>query len=1767
MSASAAVRRSQGAAISMKAGSREARLLFATVSALALVTASSQVFARSLGGGDAASSQASSAAMAAAQAGASQAAAMALRAQQSLSRSSEALSALRAAQAAARSAAQLGQGGIPNGLQPGGLQVAPGISTDPTLWQGAKLPTETSANGRSAVEVVQTQQKAILTWKTFNVGRETDLNFNQKAGGTDASQWIALNRVLDPNAAPSRVLGTIKADGQVYVINQNGIVFGGGSQVNVHTLVTSSLDLVGNTIAERNEAFKRGILFNSTDGNIPTGRQAQVKFGALFPDAQKSLNGEVYAAGDGVTVEAGALITTHARGAAMLFGHNVVNRGTITSPDGQVVIAAGGSVYLARNYDEGGSADPGLRGVLAGVDRGGQAINAGIITTERGNITITGKSVVQGGALLATTAARANGSMTLVAGDNIYTGSGPGNISPTRAYDATLLPSSLMAITPDTTGEKAIGFDQFRPSKIDVRGRFVTMGEDATIYAPGGRVGLVARLGDSEVDPNIVDDSRLYIDRGALIDVAGLTNVVLPMERNVLTIDLRLNELRDSPALRDSPLRGQKISLDIRKGTRIADLSGYYALVEREVGELMVAGGTVNLGGAGVITRAGSRIDLSGGYLQYLDGYIQSTTLLGVDGRRVDISKADPNQYYVGVYNGFVRDHQRWGVTEHFTTIFDRGVRWERGYTEGRNAGTLLIGGSNTAVPFVGNAGTRYVALDGDVTADIVAGEHQVDPSKTKTDSATYLQDVWHEVPRLASLTTGHFSQTTNFPRAGFGPDVTIGTAPALPDDFASMSPLDRRAGDPLVLPSRYFDGKTFGHLAIYSGGNAPYGDLVIPEGVTVDLGAGGSFTFEGSRARIDGAIVSPGGSVSISTVVANTLAVPGGSRDQAWNDIRPEDRPWLKLGAHAVIDVSGRWINQQIAPLTPGGFHIDGGSVSLVSSNDLILSRGSVIDVSGGGRLTRKELTAGDGGGILLQNDIQPYGATGVPTAPGGVFDIQAELRAYALGTGGSLTIGTSRSILIGHKSVQGVKATDTLVIAPEFFEHNGFASYSIASARNLLVDADVIVTPRTKSYIWDRSIETLQTGGDLSSVLDIAVLPDDLRGAMRLVLGNGARNANGVHLAGGYALNTRAMDTFYAGTVTLGRQSAILMDPGSSVLLRSLHDIYIDGTIVAPGGLIDAAVSSDFFTARPPSRTLRLGSEARLLAPGYQKAVYENGRLIRTVHAGGTVSLSVQKTERALASEQGPNRTFIDTDRHSVIDVSGIAGEIDLHRSSSGTREGNANLNVTLPKFASLIAGKDLNGNVNIQNNSALDQSYVGAGRDMLARINIIGPGALVVEAGRDVGGLGIESAGNYPGRLLGTRIESDQNLALRDIGADIAVIAGTASAPGWTAFAAAYLDPANAKQVIRTYLPELRSYMATLGYRDLDDASLVAAFHALPTRTQQPLLRGILFSELKETGIDATAANGPRRNDYARGYNAIALLFPEGKEGEGGNIDALRAIQTLAGGGIQLMAPHGRVTIGVDNPESNFDPNNVGVVTRRGGDIQIMSRDSIALGRSRVFTLQGGNIIMWTSEGDITAGTGSKTTAVFPPLSYTISNDAFVSLNAYGLQTGAGIGALDALRDGTRSRIDLLAPHGEVNAGDAGIRVTGDINIAALRVTGIDNIQVGGTSTGVPQVQSADVAGQLSASNSSAAAAKTADAPRGGDAQQQPSVIIVEVLGYGGGGERGPEKDEEKPREKNDTRQSYDPNSMFQVVGNGELNDEQKRKWIGALRGYDR
>jgi hypothetical protein len=284
--------------------------------------------------------------------------------------------------------------------------------------------------------------------------------------------------------------------------------------------------------------------------------------------------------------------------------------------------------------------------------------------------------------------------------------------------------------------------------------------------------------------------------------------------------------------------------------------------------------------------------------------------------------------------------------------------------------------------------------------------------------------------------------------------------------------------------------------------------------------------------------------------------------------------------------------------------------------------------------------------------------------------------------------------------------------------------------------------------------------------------------------------------------------------------------------------------------------------------------------------------------------------------------------------------------------------------------------------------------------------------------------------------------------------------------------------------------------------------------------------LFHQLKQVGKDAALTG-----NYDAGYAAVESIF--GKSPSPGTIfTRARDLRTTSGGLIIAAAPGGGITMASDIFGNPLTP--PGIVTEYGGEVSLLTGGNIDIGRARIFTLRGGDLTIWSSRGDIAAGTAAKTVVTAPPTRVLIDAiSAEIETDLGGLATGGGIGVLASVAGVEPGAVTLLAPRGTVDAGDAGIRATGNITIAAAQVRNADNIAAGGASVGVPAAPAAaapNVGGLSSASSSSAATSQAASdvtrqAQSGPAAEQQmvPSNITVEVLGYGGGGTEEEERQE--------------------------------------------
>jgi hypothetical protein len=481
--------------------------------------------------------------------------------------------------------------------------------------------------------------------------------------------------------------------------------------------------------------------------------------------------------------------------------------------------------------------------------------------------------------------------------------------------------------------------------------------------------------------------------------------------------------------------------------------------------------------------------------------------------------------------------------------------------------------------------------------------------------------------------------------------------------------------------------------------------------------------------------------------------------------------------------------------------------------------------------------------------------------------------------------------------------------------------------------------------------------------------------------------------------------------------------------------------------------------------------------------------------------LTLFAGKETRALASEDITDIAFyIQNDNSANVSVVAAGGDITLYDPSSPLRELASTAGNEIPAY----------NPTNLEPASSTPTA---------GDLQINGPGTLEVLAGGNLStGLG---SNDENGTAVGiTSIGNDRNPYLPFAGASVIAAAGvdavggfSASSLDFTAFASEFLNSSLGAR----YFGDLSSSDPGLGVASYAD------FIALPAEEQDLAALDLFFLVLRDAGRDHNLATSPDYGLYTEGFAAITALFGStAATTDGGSIDlSSREIKTENGGDITLLAPSGSVTVGINIPGSQ--PVDQGLLTDEGGNIDIYTGGNVNVGTSRIFTLRGGNEIIWSTQGSIDAGASSKTVQSAPPTQVIVDpQSANVETDLAGLATGGGIGVLAAVAGVPPGSVDLIAPNGTINAGDAGIRSTGNLNLAALQVLNASNIQAAGASTGVPTVTvAAPNLGAISAASATTGAGAAAATQQANnqntspsDESGTPSIYNVEVLGYGGG-----------------------------------------------------
>jgi filamentous hemagglutinin family protein len=206
----------------------------------------------------------------------------------------------------------------------------------------------TIGQGATTTTINQSTNRAAINWQSFNIGSQQTVQFNQPSTAA-----ITLNRVIGPD--PSQIAGRITANGQVAIVNQSGVMFFQGAQVNTSGLMVTAAGI-------HDDAFMAG---------------------SLTFDQPASPNARI--------VNAGTITIANA-GLAALVAPSVANSGVITAKLGHVVLAGARTATLDLYGDGLLSLDVTNQVTQAPAGNAALVTNTGVINAKGGTVQLTARA-------------------------------------------------------------------------------------------------------------------------------------------------------------------------------------------------------------------------------------------------------------------------------------------------------------------------------------------------------------------------------------------------------------------------------------------------------------------------------------------------------------------------------------------------------------------------------------------------------------------------------------------------------------------------------------------------------------------------------------------------------------------------------------------------------------------------------------------------------------------------------------------------------------------------------------------------------------------------------------------------------------------------------------------------------------------------------------------------------------------------------------------------------------------------------------------------------------------------------------------------------------------------------------------------------------------------------------------------------------------------------------------------------------------------------
>jgi filamentous hemagglutinin family protein len=330
--------------------------------------------------------------------------------------------------------------------------------------------------------IQQASDRAAINWSGFNIGRDATVNFQQPSAAS-----VTLNRLLDGN--PSQIFGKLQANGQVFLLNPSGIIFGSTASVDVGAIVASTHSMSDSDFMAGRNIFSR----NGATGKIVNEGIIQTQLGGyialLAPEVQN--DGILIAQSGTIALAAGDTVTLNFNPANskvdLLVAPSTIdalieNKKIIKAPGGEVIVSAQGYNQLA-----------------AGVIK-----NSGTISTNSSAnsiVKVGGRILLDASDLVAQT-----GSVTATSeNDN----GGSIVINANKVDNSGILDVSTSAVN-------------FKAGNIAVTGDNITLAAGTDIKAVGGAGGGTILIGgDWQGSGNLRQAIKIALDEMATIDASA----------------------------------------------------------------------------------------------------------------------------------------------------------------------------------------------------------------------------------------------------------------------------------------------------------------------------------------------------------------------------------------------------------------------------------------------------------------------------------------------------------------------------------------------------------------------------------------------------------------------------------------------------------------------------------------------------------------------------------------------------------------------------------------------------------------------------------------------------------------------------------------------------------------------------------------------------------------------------------------------------------------------------------------------------------------------------------------------------------------------------------------------------------------------------------------------------------------------------------------------------------------------------------------------